>query len=121
MKKKIFLQFFIVTLLAVLLMFIFGIVAVNVNAKTMIRERLEKETELACSLIQSKDDFQNFSRYEKDDAFRITIVDLDGNVLYESDTKSPLENHVGREEIKNAINNNPKAVERFSVAVVRPH
>ena len=114
MKKKIFFQFFIVTLLSVLLMFIFGIVAVNVNAKTMIRERLEKETELACSLIQSKDDFQNFSRYEKDDAFRITIVDLDGNVLYESDTKSPLENHVDREEIKNAINNNPKAVERFS-------
>ncbi len=114
MKKKIFFQFFIVTFLSVLLMFAFGIVAVNVNAKTMIRERLEKETELACSLIQSESDFENFSRYESDDAFRITIVDLDGNVLYESDTKSQLENHVDREEIKNALKGEPKAVERFS-------
>ena len=114
MKKKTLFQILALTFLSVLVMFIFGIVAVNVNAKEMMKERLAEETELACSLVQSTDDFGNFSRYESNDAFRVTIMDLDGNVLYESDTKSPLESHIDREEVKNALNGKPEAVERYS-------
>ena len=114
MKKKTLLQILSLTFLSVLVMFIFGIVAVNVNAKEMMKERLAEETELACSLVQNTDDFDNFSRYENDDAFRVTIMDLDGNVLFESDTKSPLENHIDREEVKNALNGKPETVERYS-------
>ena len=114
MKKKTLFQILALTFLSVLVMFIFGIVAVNVNAKEMMKERLAEETELACSLVQSTDDFGNFSRYESDAAFRVTIMDLDGNVLYESDTKSPLESHIDREEVKNALNGKPEAVERYS-------
>ena len=114
MKKKTLFQILSLTFLSVLVMFIFGIVAVNVNAKEMMKERLAEETELACSLVQNTDDFDNFSRYENDDAFRVTIMDLDGNVLFESDTKSPLENHIDREEVKNALNGKPETVERYS-------
>ena len=114
MKKKTLFQILALTFLSVLVMFIFGIVAVNVNAKEMMKERLAEETELACSLVQNTDDFDNFSRYEKDDAFRVTIMDLGGNVLFESDTKSPLENHIDREEVKNALNGKPETVERYS-------
>ena len=114
MKKKTLFQILALTFLSVLVMFIFGIVAVNVNAKEMMKERLAEETELACSLVQNTDDFDNFSRYENDDAFRVTIMDLDGNVLFESDTKSPLENHIDREEVKNALNGKPETVERYS-------
>ena len=114
MKKKTLLQILSLTFLSVLVMFIFGIVAVNVNAKEMMKERLAEETELACSLVQNTDDFNNFSRYEKDGAFRVTIMDLDGNILYESDTKSPLENHIDREEIQNALKGKPETVERYS-------
>ena len=114
MKKKTLLQILALTFLSVLVMFIFGIVAVNVNAKEMMKERLAEETELACSLVQNTDDFDKFSRYENDDAFRVTIMDLDGNVLFESDTKSPLENHIDREEVKNALNGKPETVERYS-------
>ena len=114
MKKKTLFQILALTFLSVLVMFIFGIVAVNVNAKEMMKERLAEETELACSLVQNTDDFDNFSRYENDDAFRVTIMDLGGNVLFESDTKSPLENHIDREEVKNALNGKPETVERYS-------
>ena len=114
MKKKTLFQILALTFLSVLVMFIFGIVAVNVNAKEMMKERLAEETELACSLVQNTDDFDNFSRYKNDDAFRVTIMDLDGNVLFESDTKSPLENHIDREEVKNALNGKPETVERYS-------
>ena len=114
MKQKTLFQILALTFLSVLVMFIFGIVAVNVNAKEMMKERLAEETELACSLVQTTDDFENFSRYESDDAFRVTIMDLDGNVLFESDTKSPLENHIDREEVKNALNGTPETVERYS-------
>ena len=114
MKKKTLLQILSLTFLSVLVMFIFGIVAVNVNAKEMMKERLAEETELACSLVQTEEDFSGFARYSNDDAFRVTIMDLDGNVLFESDTKSPLENHIDREEVKNALNGKPQTVERYS-------
>ena len=114
MKKKTLFQILSLTFISVLVMFIFGIVAVNVNAKAMMKERLAEETELACSLVQTEEDFSGFARYSNDDAFRVTIMDLDGNVLYESDTKSPLENHINREEVKNALNGKPETVERYS-------
>ncbi len=114
MKKKTLLQILALTFLSVVVMFIFGIVAVNVNAKEMMKERLAEETKLACSLVQNTEDFDNFFHYENDDAIRVTIMDLDGNVLYESDTKSPLENHIDREEVKNALNGKPETVERYS-------
>lgn len=114
MKKKTLFQILSLTFFSVLVMFIFGIVAVNINAKTMMKERLAEETQLACSLVQTEEDFLDFARYSNDDAFRVTIMDLDGNVLYESDTKSPLENHINREEVRNALNGKPETVERYS-------
>ena len=103
MKKKIFFRFFAVSVVIVLLMFIFGIIAVNLNTKNIINQRLKEETELAASLLDGEDDFSNFSKYENNSELRITIFDLEGNVLYESDTNSELENHADREEVKNAF------------------
>ena len=114
MKRKTLFQILTLSFFSVLIMFIFGIVAVNVNAKEIMKERLTQETELVCLLVQNTEDFDNFSHYENDDAFRVTIMDLEGNVLFESDTKSPLENHIDREEVKNALNGNPVVVERYS-------
>ncbi len=114
MKKKTLFQILSLTFISVLVMFIFGIVAVNVNAKAMMKERLAEETELACSLVKTEEDFLGFERYANDDSFRVTIMDLNGNVLFESDTKSPLENHIDREEVKNALNGKPETVERYS-------
>ena len=99
MKKKIFYRFFAVTLVAVLLMFASGIVAVNLNTKNVVNERLKEETGLAATLMNEASDFSLFNRYKNNPELRITVFDLDGNVLYESDTTAALENHANREEI----------------------
>lgn len=114
MKKKTLFQILALTFVSVTVMFIFGIVAVDINAKSMLRERLAEETELACALVQTEEDFDNFAQYSDDVAFRVTIIDLSGEVLYESSTKAPLENHIDREEVKYALAGNSQVVERYS-------
>ncbi len=114
MKKKIVIRFFAITLVAVLLMFAFGLVAVNMNSKTVVSERLKEETELAATLLDEEKDFTLFEKYEGNKQFRITVFDIEGNVLYESDTTAALDNHADREEIQNALAGNPKTVERYS-------
>lgn len=98
----------------ILIVFIYGILAVKANSTNIIRERLAEETKLACALVKNSDDFNELSGYYNERAFRITVIDLEGNVLFETDLKSALENHVDREEFRNAIKNTPKAVERYS-------
>ena len=114
MKKKIFYRFFAVTLVAVLLMFASGIVAVNLNTKNVVGERLKEETELAATLMNEASDFSLFDQYKNNPELRISVFNLEGNVLYESDTTAELENHANRKEIINAIAGNPTTVERYS-------
>ncbi len=114
MKKKIFIRFFAVTLVSVLLMFTFGIIAVNLNTKNVVSERLKEETELVGALLNDESDFVFFEKYNGNRDFRITIFDLEGNPLYESDTTSKLDNHADREEFKNALAGTPRTVERYS-------
>ena len=114
MKKKIFYKVFAATLACVLLMFVFGIIAVNMNTNKIVSERLKDETELAATLMNEQSDFAVFNKYSDNPELRITIFDMGGNVLYESDTKAPLENHRDREEIKNALEGKPATVERYS-------
>ena len=114
MKKKIFFRFFAVTLIAVLLMFSFGIIAVKLNTKNVVKERLREETELAATLLTEKEDFSLFEKYEGNRDLRITVLDLEGNVLYESDTTAALENHADREEIRNALAGTPDTARRYS-------
>ena len=85
MKRKIFIRFFAVTLVAVLLMFAFGIIAVNINTKNVLKERLKEETELAAELWKDKGEFASFKKYENNLELRITVFDLDGNVLLSND------------------------------------
>ncbi len=114
MKKKIFVRFFAVTLISVLLMFAFGIIAVNLNTKNVISQRLKEETELVATVLKEESDFNLFERYEGSRELRITVFDINGNVLYESDTTAELENHAGREEFKNALADTPNTVTRYS-------
>ena len=114
MKKKIFYKVFAATLACVLLMFVFGIIAVNMNTNKIVSERLKDETELAATLMNEQSDFAVFNKYSDNPELRITIFDMSGNVLYESDTKAPLENHRDREEIKNALEGKGDTVERYS-------
>jgi len=114
MKKKIFYKVFDASLACVLLMFVFGIIAVNMNTNNIVNKRLKEETELAATLMNEQSDFAVFNQYSDNPELRITIFDMDGNVLYESDTKAHLENHADREEIKNVLEGKHDTVERYS-------
>ena len=114
MKRKIFYRIFCAALVSVILMFVFGLIAVNLNTKNVVNERLKEETELAAALIDETSDFAFLSQYKNNPNLRITVFDLSGNVIYESDTTAKLENHSNREEVINAIAGNPTSVERYS-------
>ena len=114
MRKKIFLRFFAVTLASTLVMFIFGILAVKFNAESVMKQRLIDETKMVALLIDEKNDFEKFKSYENDSKFRVTIFDISGNVVFESDTHAELENHADREEIIYALSGEPSTVKRYS-------
>lgn len=114
MKKNIFIRSFIITLLSVLIVFISGIGATYFSNKSLVLERLITETELVSSLLDSAKDFSALDRFRDHDECRITILSADGDILYDSDTHEPLENHINREEIVAAIAGEPKTVERYS-------
>ncbi len=114
MKRKIFFRFFAVTLASTLLMFIFGFLAIKLNAEKMMTERLIEETKIVALLLNDEGEFDEFKVYEGNDKFRVTIFDTNGNVLLESDTRGELENHLDREEFQNALNDTPKTIKRYS-------
>ena len=115
MKKKIFLKFFALSFISALLVFFGGLVAVTLSAKSLVRERLEAETNLACALVNEKEDYAYFKEFYNNDEFRVTVFDLGGNVIYESDkVAEKFENHSDREEFKQALNGKSQAIERYS-------
>ena len=114
MKRKIFYRFFSVILASTLIVFIFGYIAMSLNTEQVMVERLIEETKIIALMLDDSDEFDKFKAYEGNDKFRITIFDLLGNVLLESDTQAVLENHADREEIVGAINNTPQTIKRYS-------
>ncbi len=114
MKRKTFLQIFILSIVCIAIIFVYGILAVQANSTNIIRERLEEETKLACSIIKDKDDVEGLKTYANDKSFRITVIGLDGTVLVDTGKDSELENHLDREEVEYAIKGKPQCVERYS-------
>lgn len=114
MKRKLFFRFFAVTLASTLLMFIFGFLAVRLNTQKVMTERLVEETKIVALLLNDRSDFDKFEVYEGNDKFRVTILELNGDVIEESDTKETLENHWDRPEFQAALNDEPKTIKRYS-------
>lgn len=114
MKKNIFIKSFIITLLSVLIVFISGIGATYFSNKSLVSERLITETELVAALLDGTEDFSALDRFRDHDECRITILSVNGDILYDSDTHEPLENHINREEVVAAISGNPKTIARYS-------
>lgn len=114
MKRKIFLVVSLVTILAALLVFGSGIFAINMSAENAVLERLETETRLVASLVNSREDFSKLEQYRSSQDLRITVIAEDGAVLFDTDTSEPLENHSEREEFIAAMKGQPKVVRRYS-------
>ena len=114
MRRKIFWKILGVTALALVVFFIAGIAINYASGRNMIRQRLTTETGLVADLLDETEDFSAFQKYYNNDELRVTIIDETGKVLFESDTEAELENHLDREEVKNALQGAPKTVQRYS-------
>ena len=114
MKKNIFIKCFFITLLSVLIMFFAGVGITYISNKNIVSERIVVEAKLASALINHEEEYSTLDVFRNQDDCRVTVISLDGDVLYESDTSEALSNHLNREEVIAAISGTPKTVERFS-------
>ncbi|MBQ8726717.1 MAG: GHKL domain-containing protein [Clostridia bacterium] len=114
MKGKIFLRFFIITALTALVVFLVGLLAVSITTNNLVKERLQAETRLVCLLVNEESDYNKFEAYFNNDEFRTTIIDLNGDVLHESDVNESLENHSNRQEFILALQGKSEPIERYS-------
>lgn len=114
MKRKIFVRSFLISLISVLFVFCAGIGITYVNNRAIISERLITETRLAAALLDSTEDFSALDIFKNQEEFRVTVISLSGDVLYDSDASEALENHLDREEVIAAMNGESKTVERYS-------
>ena len=65
---------------------------------------LENETKLIAAGYSQMDDPQDLAAYVTSD-LRLTLIDSDGSVLFESATSQQMENHLSRPEIQQAMQN----------------
>ncbi len=114
MKKKILLRCGAIAFLCTLIVFIAGIVITYMSSTKMVEQRLMDETDLVVAFIDGREDLPRLSDYAGNDDLRVTVILDTGEVLYESNTTAALENHLDREEVKNAFAGTPKIVTRYS-------
>ena len=114
MKKSIFIKSLFITLLSILILFIAGVGITYLSNKNIVAERIKVEAKLASALINHEEEYSTLDVFRNQDDCRVTVISMNGDVLYESDTSEKLTNHLNREEVMAAISGTPKTVERFS-------
>ena len=114
MEKKIVLSLFYMGIITAIV----GIVITTVSYYGFFRREVEENLVHECRLVaesydklSSADELERFS----DEDFRITLIDKDGNVMYESDADHlTMTNHLDRPEIKSAAQTGTGSDTRFS-------
>ena len=111
MVNKIFNNGLIVGLTSVLLTVIFSVLVVFGFFESQIKNDLKEETKSIAVALNNGVDVSSY----KNQKARITLIDSDGTVLFDNQTKTlSTENHLTRPEIKEAIENGEGQVIRKS-------
>lgn len=113
--RRVFGTIFIVVLLVVVVFTAVGAVYLQGNVGEISRRELYDEAQIvASSLNETSDDIRLLERLVLDDT-RVTLVDSDGTVLYDNEESAEdLENHLGRPEIAQALEEGSGTSERAS-------
>ena len=114
MERRIVLSLFYMGIITA----IAGIVITTFAYYGFFRKEIEKNLAHECRLVaksydklSSPDELAKFSGED----FRITLIDKNGNVLYESETNHPMmANHLDRPEIKSAVETGTGSATRLS-------
>ncbi|MCI8327399.1 MAG: two-component sensor histidine kinase [Lachnospiraceae bacterium] len=103
MKKKINLQFMIISAVGILLTFCLS----TVIFYELFKREIMDELETYAHVIKNTEGYQNISKGMYDpnmDYLRVTIIEKNGKVLYDSHANiKEMENHIDRQEIKQAL------------------
>ena len=110
MNNKILYSCWAISLLAVIIVFIASVIVMNFNAEKNIKTVLVKETELLSKTVDS----DNYSSLSDIENIRVTVISLSGQVLLDTFKSGTMENHLERQEVKDALNGTPKTVKRYS-------
>ena len=110
MNNKILYSCWAISLLAVIIVFIASVIVMNFNAEKNIKTALVKEIELLSKTVDS----DNYSSLSDIENIRVTVISLSGQVLLDTFKSGTMENHLERQEVKDALNGTPQTVKRYS-------
>lgn len=117
MTKKIFRSICVVTIIVLLssLILFFGVLYNYFTNEQM--EQLKNQTQLAAKGVT--DEGQKYLSGLDIEKYRVTWIDKDGTVLFDSKANTDeMENHLKREEIKSAIENGTGESSRYSTTLM---
>lgn len=114
MEEKISLNLFYMGLISAILAALCSGFAFFNAFRTQVREDLQQQAQLVASAYEELDDPEQLSLFSSDE-LRITLIESDGTVLYESaaDPRS-MENHLDRPEVQSALNSGSGSSRRTS-------
>ena len=116
MTKKIFYSIFLVAIAVLLACFSIIMGVLYDYSNTIQKNHMKDELELVAQAVETSG-VQYLERLETDSC-RITLVSSDGDVLYDSKTSAEkMENHVKREEIKEALKKGFGESSRYSATL----
>ena len=105
MKRKINIQFIILTLMAIVITIILS----TIVSYTVLKREVMEDLDSYAHALKATDTFKDIDSIEYNpdvDNLRITVVRKDGTVAYDTMADvSTMENHLGREEINQALKN----------------
>ena len=114
MERKIVLTLFYMCIITTIVGILVTTVVYYVFFRKEVRENLIHECRIVaqcCDMISSPGELERFTGEE----FRITLIETDGTVLFESDADaSYMTNHLDRPEIQSAIENGTGSDTRYS-------
>ena len=114
MKRKLILSLFYMGLIAALISMIAMVVVSQNTMRDEVRDNLREELRLLKISYPKLQDANELMDYNADD-LRITLIDSNGTVLFESDTDAKkMGNHLDRPEIISAIENGSGSAHRLS-------
>lgn len=103
MKKKIHIQFMLITAIAILLTVFFSLWVSYDMIKDQVMEEIRSYAFLLRDIhANEKIAWESFDSIQEE--LRITVIELDGSVVYDNYAdKAQMDNHAGREEIQEAL------------------
>lgn len=115
MKNKIIVFTISIILFSIVVSTVSSIAIANYQYVTVMKSDLKEHNKMLADIINNNDNpdkiLKSLSKGDKN--IRITYLDIDGNVIYDTEGDN-LGNHLNREEIKGAINHNEESDIRYS-------